>query len=64
MLQAMNQDSKSNNRLNSTVPSAQVPRGMGGANVSIVVQPAPGMNESELAKMVGIELARQMKRGT
>lgn len=64
MLHAMNQDSKANGRLNSTVPAAQQSTGFAGAGVNINVHPAPGMNESELARMVGIEMARQMRRGT
>jgi hypothetical protein len=63
MLHAMNQDSKANNRLNSTVPSGQSAISMSGTGVNITVQPSPGMNESELAKLVGIEMARQMRRG-
>jgi hypothetical protein len=62
-LQAMNQTSFSNNRLNSTVPSAQAPTPASG-NVSIVVNPAPGMNETELAQKVAVEMARQMRQGT
>jgi hypothetical protein len=62
-LQAMNQTSFSNNRLNSTVPSAQAPTPPS-SNVSIVVNPAPGMNETELAQKVAVEMARQMRQGT
>lgn len=61
-LRAMNQTSFSNNRLNSTVPAAQAltPKS---SNVSIVVNPAPGMNETELAQKVAVEMARQMRQG-
>lgn len=62
-LQAMNQTSFSNNRLNSTVPAAQAPAPPS-SNVSIVVNPAPGMNEVELAQRVAVEMARQMRRGS
>ena len=61
-LQAMNQTSMSNNRLNSTVPAAQALTPPSN-NVQIVVNPAPGMNETELAKRVAIEMARQMRLG-
>jgi len=62
VLQAMNQTSVANNRLNSTVPSAQAVSTPGGS-VQIIVNPAPGMNETELAKRVAIEMGRQMRQG-
>lgn len=61
-LRSMNQTSLANNRLNSTVPSAQAPR-PASAPVNIVVNPAPGMNETELAQRVAVAMARQMRQG-